>query len=276
MDSENFSIHVFLNKDGIVRGNTRTIEPSWEGGPEALASVSVPPQPGGQPCRPSDLGDGTGAVRLQSAARAASGCTWWPPAEAGGLLEVRLRAGGQARTPRLHPCPPTRPSCQAHPQGSAPRRNLTPPQSQREADIFKALCIGAGLLLEINGAAGKAASEGDSPSSTPLNVGWKQLEFSRLILQGRVKRKKGRDRAVSLSRPGSQERKFHLPPLPLPHPAGSPGLQLLLVGRGAAFPGQGAASSWESREQAKCSWMDWASHNTQTLPERGLKGPVAP
>ena len=55
-----------------------------------------------------------------------------------------------------------------------------------------------------------------------------------------------------------------------------PGLQLLLVGRGAAFPGQGAASSWESREQAKCSWMDWASHNTQTLPERGLKGPVAP
>ena len=50
----------------------------------------------------------------------------------------------------------------------------------------------------------------------------------------------------------------------------------MLVGRGAAFPGQGAASSWESRERAKRSWMDWASHNTQTLPERGLKDPVAP
>lgn len=202
--------------------------------------MSVPPQPGGQLCRPSDLGDGTGAARLQRAARVASGCTWWPPAEAGGLLELRLRVGGQATVPRLHPCPPTSLSCQAHPPGSAPRRNLTSPQSQREADILKALCVGAGLLLEINGAAGKAASEGDSASSTPLNVGWKQPEFSRLILQGRVKRKKGRERAASLSRPGSQERKFHLPPLPLPLPCWEPRTAADAGGERGCFPRAGS------------------------------------
>ena len=65
-------------------------------------------------------------------------------------------------------------------------------------------------------------------------------------------------------------------PCPPPHPAGSPGLQPQLVGRGASFPGQGAASSWESGELAKCSWMDWASQGTQTLPERGVKDPPAP
>lgn len=115
------------------------------------------------------------------------------------------------------------------------------------------MCAGAGLLLEINGAAGEAAGEGDSPSSTPLNVLWKQPEFSRLILRGRVERKK-EGRVVS--RPGSRERKFQLPPLP-PTPLGAR-TAAAAGGEKGVFPGQGAASSWESREQAKRSWMDWA------------------
>lgn len=98
------------------------IKPFWEG-PEALASVSVPSQAGEQPqtVNPQD-----GAAQAESCK---SGLRVDMVAASSGLLELRRQ--GPARVPRLHLCPPTCPSRQAHPQGSAPRRNLTSPQSQR-------------------------------------------------------------------------------------------------------------------------------------------------